>query len=48
VYRSLDIVVHASTKPEPFGRTIAEAMACGRAVLLSRESGVAELVPASF
>lgn len=48
VYRSLDIVVHASTKPEPFGRTIAEALSCGRAVLLSRESGVAELVPASF
>jgi glycosyltransferase involved in cell wall biosynthesis len=27
VYRALDVVVHASTKPEPFGLTIAEAMA---------------------
>lgn len=44
VYRSLDIVVHASTQPEPFGRTIAEAMACGRAVVFSSESGAAELV----
>ena len=44
VYRSLDIVVHASTKPEPFGRTIAEAMACGRPVVASLEGGVAELI----
>lgn len=48
VYRSLDIVVHASTLPEPFGRTIGEALACGRAVVFSSESGAAELVPASF
>lgn len=44
VFRSLDVVVHASTKAEPFGRTIAEAMACGRAIILSRVSGAAELV----
>ena len=31
-FRALDVVVHASTKPEPFGRVIAEGMACGRAV----------------
>jgi glycosyltransferase involved in cell wall biosynthesis len=43
VYRSLDIVVHASTEPEPFGRTIVEAMGCGRAVIASREGGAAEL-----
>ena len=30
-----DIVVHASTKPEPFGRTIVEAMACGRAAIVA-------------
>ncbi|HUR53224.1 MAG TPA: glycosyltransferase, partial [Gemmataceae bacterium] len=29
VYRALDVVVHASTQPEPFGLTITEAMACG-------------------
>jgi glycosyltransferase involved in cell wall biosynthesis len=43
VYRALDIVVHASTQPEPFGRTIVEAMACGRAVIATRAGGAAEL-----
>jgi glycosyltransferase involved in cell wall biosynthesis len=43
VYRALDVVVHASTRPEPFGRTIAEAMATGKAVIASRDSGAAEL-----
>jgi len=42
-YRALDIVVHASTRPEPFGRTIVEAMSCGRAVIISRAGGAAEL-----
>jgi len=42
--RALDIVVHASTSPEPFGLVIAEAMACGRAVIVSRGGGAAELV----
>jgi glycosyltransferase involved in cell wall biosynthesis len=43
VYRALDVVVHASTQPEPFGLTIAEAMACGRAVVVARDGGAAEL-----
>jgi glycosyltransferase involved in cell wall biosynthesis len=43
VYRALDVVVHASTQPEPFGRTIVEGMACGRAVIASRAGGAAEL-----
>ena len=43
-YRSLDIAVHASTRPEPFGRTIAEAMACGRALVIANEGGASELV----
>ena len=30
LYRALDIVVHASTEPEPFGLTIIEAMACSK------------------
>jgi glycosyltransferase involved in cell wall biosynthesis len=42
--RALDIVVHASTRPEPFGLVIAEAMACGRAVITSATGGAAELV----
>lgn len=43
VYRALDVVVHASTRPEPFGLTIAEAMSCGRAVVVSAAGGAAEL-----
>ena len=41
--RALDVVVHASTKPEPFGRVIVEGMACGRAVVAMRDGGAAEL-----
>lgn len=41
--RALDVVVHASTRPEPFGRVIVEGMACGRAVIASRHGGAAEL-----
>lgn len=44
VYRAADIVVHASSQPEPFGRTIAEAMACGKAVVVSAGGGAAELI----
>jgi glycosyltransferase involved in cell wall biosynthesis len=42
--RALDVVVHASTEPEPFGLVIAEGMACGRAVIVSRAGGAAEIV----
>ena len=41
--RALDVVVHASTRPEPFGRVIVEGMACGRAVIAMAEGGAAEL-----
>jgi glycosyltransferase involved in cell wall biosynthesis len=41
--RSLDIVVHASTQPEPFGMIIIEAWACGRALIVSQAGGAAEL-----
>jgi glycosyltransferase involved in cell wall biosynthesis len=44
--RALDIVVHASTAPEPFGLVIAEAMACGRALVTSATGGAGELVRA--
>ena len=43
IYRMLDVVVHASTRPEPFGLTIAEAMACGRAVVVAAAGGAVEL-----
>lgn len=42
--RALDIVVHASTQPEPFGRVIAEAMASRRAVLAAEAGGAAEVI----
>jgi glycosyltransferase involved in cell wall biosynthesis len=42
--RALDVVVHASTQPEPFGLVIAEAMACGRAVIASAAGGAGEIV----
>jgi glycosyltransferase involved in cell wall biosynthesis len=41
--RSLDIVVHASTEPEPFGMVIIEGMACGKPVVASQGGGAAEL-----
>ncbi len=41
--RSLDVVVHASTEPEPFGLAIAEGMACGRAVVMSDAGGAREI-----
>lgn len=44
VMRALDVVVHASTDPEPFGLVVAEAMACGRPVLTSGTGGTAELI----
>lgn len=41
--RSLDIVVHASVKPEPLGLVIPEAMACGKPVVVANAGGAAEL-----
>ena len=47
VLSSLDIVVHASTRPEPFGLVIAEAMAAGKPVIVSAAGGAAEIVSAN-
>lgn len=44
IYRVLDVAVHASTSPEPFGLTIVEAMACARPVVVSLDGGARELV----
>ena len=41
--RALDIVVHASTAPEPFGLAIAEAMACGRPLIAAQAGAAAEI-----
>jgi glycosyltransferase involved in cell wall biosynthesis len=43
-YRVLDVVVNASLAPEPFGRSLLEAMACGRAVAGPRAGGVPEFI----
>ena len=44
--RALDVVVHASTLPEPFGLVIAEALACGRPVVTSGSGGAIEVAGA--
>jgi glycosyltransferase involved in cell wall biosynthesis len=44
VYRALDIVVNASTRAEPFGRTVAEALATGRVVVGPSAGGVPEQI----
>ena len=41
---SLDILVHASIKPEPFGRVIVEAMASGTPVVASKSGGCVEII----
>lgn len=40
----LDIVVHASKKPEPFGRVIIEAMNLGKVVIASELGGTMEII----
>lgn len=40
----LDVVVHASTIPEPFGQVIIEGMAAGKAVIATRGGGATEIV----
>ena len=38
------VVIHASTSPEPFGRVILEAMALGRPVVATAAGGPAEII----
>lgn len=38
------VVVHASTQPEPFGRTFLEGMALGRPVIASNEGGPLDVI----
>lgn len=44
VYRGLDVAVHASTQPEPYGNVILEAMACATPLVAAGAGGVLELV----
>ena len=42
--RAADVVVHASTRPEPFGLVVVESMALGKPTVASRLGGPAETV----
>lgn len=44
VLAELDVVVHASVEPEPFGRVIAEAMAMRRPVVAAAAGGPMEII----
>lgn len=41
---AMDVVVHTSTAPEPFGRVLIEAMAMSKPVVASSDGGVPEIV----
>lgn len=44
VMNAWDVVVHASVRPEPFGRVILEAMLLGKPVVATAAGGVPELI----
>ena len=41
---SIDVLVHASTIPEPFGQVVLEGMAAGVAVIAADEGGPTEII----
>jgi glycosyltransferase involved in cell wall biosynthesis len=47
-YRDADVVLQLSAKPESFGRTVVEALSCGRAVVGWDHGGVGELLARYF
>jgi glycosyltransferase involved in cell wall biosynthesis len=44
VYAGIDLLVHTSTRPEPFGRVLIEAMSAGVPVIASAQGGPTEIV----
>ncbi len=42
--RSVDVVTHMSTRPEPFGLVVSEAMAAGKPIVAMAEGGPLEIV----
>ncbi|MDI6813412.1 MAG: glycosyltransferase family 4 protein [Deltaproteobacteria bacterium] len=43
-YQAADVLVHVPSYPEPFGRTVLEAMQLGKPMITSNSGGTAELV----
>jgi glycosyltransferase involved in cell wall biosynthesis len=48
LYRASAVVCHMSNKPEPFGRTLTEALACGAPVVAFDRGGAGESLAACF
>jgi len=46
VYAAADIIAHTSIAPEPFGRTVIEAMMAGRAVVAANAGALPEIITA--
>ncbi|MGO2139904.1 MAG: glycosyltransferase family 4 protein [Leucobacter sp.] len=44
IMRGADIVLHTSTRPEPFGQVIIESLAAGRPTVVASNAGAAELL----
>ena len=44
VMGAIDVLVHTSVRPEPFGLVLIEAMASGKPVVAARDGGVPEIV----
>ncbi|QRG09810.1 glycosyltransferase family 4 protein [Xanthobacter dioxanivorans] len=42
--KAVDVVVHTSIAPEPFGRVVVEGMLAGRPVVATRAGGVSEII----
>ena len=43
-FNAIDLVVHCSVSPEPFGRVIAEGLLAGRPVVATKGGGVSEIL----
>jgi len=44
LYAAIDVFVHFSVEPEPFGMVVAEAMAAGKAVIAADDGGPKEMI----